>query len=120
MRQLQMGAVEERFAQIIWAHEPVTTSQLVIHAQEELHWKKTTTYTVLKRLCEKGLFQNEHGTVTSLLSQADYDTHRSQQFIEDSFGGSLPAFLAAFCAGKELSSQEVAALREMIERHREV
>lgn len=119
MSDYQMGAVERRFARIIWEREPVSSAQLAQLALQELGWKKSTTYTVLKRLCEKGIFRNEKGCVTSLLTQQEFDALRSERFVEETFEGSLPAFLAAFTSRKPLSDREVALLRQMIERHEE-
>lgn len=116
MSELQMGAVESRFADIIWRHEPITTAELVQYSEAELKWKKTTTYTVLKRLCEKGIFQNEKGTVTSRISREEFYALQSEKFVDDTFGGSLPAFLAAFTTRKALSTKEVEELRRMINR----
>ena len=100
MHELRMAPVETQFAEIIWANEPLTSPELVRLAEESLGWKKSTTYTVLRRLCDRGIFQNQGGVVTSLLSRADYDTAQSRQFVEDSFSGSLPAFITAFTRRK--------------------
>lgn len=114
MNNFQLGAVESRFADLIWEHEPLSSAQLVSLSLEHLQWKKSTTYTVLKRLCEKGLFQNEKGTVTSLISREDFYCTQSEKFVEETFDGSLPAFLAAFTKRKKLSADEVAQLRRMV------
>ena len=119
MSELQMGAIESRFADIIWENEPISTVELVKFSEAKLKWKKTTTYTVLKRLCDKGIFQNNKGTVTPLISRQKFYSVQSERFVADTFDGSLPAFLAAFTAGKPLSPQEVAYLREMIESYEE-
>ena len=119
MTDLQMGAVESRFADIIWEKEPITAAELAKQAGDALGWKKTTSYTVLKRLCDKGIFKNEGGVVTSLISRADYDAVQSEKFVEDQFDGSLPAFLAAFTSRKSLTPQELEALRRMIDEHKE-
>lgn len=119
MSELHMGAAESRFADIVWEHEPITTTALVHISETELQWKKTTTYTVLKRLCEKGIFQNEHGTVTSLLSREEFYARQSERFVDETFGGSLPAFLAAFTKRKALSEEEVRTLRDMIDSYKE-
>ena len=97
-----LGVVETHFAELIWQHEPLTSGELVKLCEQELQWKKSTTYTVLKKLCEHGIFQNENGTVTSLLSQEGYNAVQSEKFVEDTFDGSLPAFLAAFTTRKSL------------------
>ena len=120
MADLQMGALESRFADIIWSNEPLTSSELARRSEETLGWKKTTSFTVLKRLCDKGIFQNIKGTVTSLLSREEYFAKQSQKFVEDTFQGSLPAFLAAFTSGKALTKEEVAQLRRMVAEYEEV
>lgn len=119
MTDLHMGVAESRFADIIWEHEPIATTVIVQICEKELQWKKTTTYTVLKRLCEKGIFQNERGTVTSLLSREEFYARQSERFVEETFGGSLPAFLAAFTKRKALSEEEVRTLRDMIDAYKE-
>ena len=114
MGELQMGVIESRFADIIWQNEPVATTELVKLSQKELNWKKTTTYTVLKRLCDKGIFRNDKGTVTSLISKSEFYSVQSEKFVDETFGGSLPAFLAAFTARKSLTREEVDELRRMV------
>lgn len=110
----QMGAVESRFADIIWENEPVTSTVLARKSEETLNWKKSTTYTVLKRLCDKGIFINEKGTVRSLISRDDFYSLQSERFVEDTFEGSLPAFLTAFTKRKNLTEAEVEHLRRMV------
>jgi BlaI family penicillinase repressor len=111
----KLGAVEARFADLIWKNEPLSSAQLVHLAQEELGWKKSTTYTVLKRLSQRGLFQNQGGTVTALMTRADFYAAQSQQFVEESFDGSLPAFLTAFTTRKKLSEEELDQLQKLID-----
>ncbi len=118
MEDLKLGVVEARFADIIWDHEPLSSGQLVSLCLEELKWKKPTTYTVLRKLCERGIFQNVNGTVTSLISREEFHARQSEQFVETTFDGSLPAFIAAFTSRKELSEQEAEEIRRMIDRHR--
>ncbi len=115
----QLGAVESRFAEIIWENEPISSAELTRRSLEILQWKKSTTYTVLKRLCDKGIFQNQGGIVTSLISRQDLHALQSEKFVADTFDGSLPAFLAAFASRKSLSAEEVAALRRMIDEYGE-
>ena len=117
MEDYRLGEMEQRFAQLIWAHEPIGSGELVKLCEKELNWKKSTTYTCLKRLCEKGIFQNEDGIVTSILSQEEFVAKQSEQFVEDTFKGSLPGFLAAFCSRKKLSKDEVEALKRIIEEN---
>ena len=120
MSDMKLGSVESRFADIIWRNEPLTSGQLVQLCQQELNWKKPTTYTVLRKLCERGLFKNENGTVTSLISREAFQSLQSEQFVEETFKGSLPAFIAAFTARKTLSPEEIAQIRAMIDSYGEV
>lgn len=115
----QMGVIESRFAQIIWENEPIASSALAKRSEEELGWKKSTTYTVLKRLCDKGIFRNDNGTVSSRISKEELDSVQSEQFVSENFGGSLPAFLSAFTLRKKLSPEEVAELRRMVDQYGE-
>ncbi len=117
MSQLQMGAIESRFADIIWNNEPISTTELVKLSEMELKWKKTTTYTVLKRLCEKGIFINNKGEVTSLISRGDYYSAQSEKFVDETFDGSLPAFFAAFTSKKRLTKDEISKIRKMIDEY---
>lgn len=119
MQDISLGVIEAKFADIIWSNAPLPSSALVVKAQEVLGWKKSTTYTVLKRLCEKGIFENNGGTVTVKLSREEFYALQSQRFVEETFQGSLPAFLAAFTSGKRLTEQEVAQLRQLVRDHEE-
>ena len=114
-----MGVIESRFAEIIWQNEPISSTELVKRSEALLGWKKSTTYTVLKRLCDKGIFENNKGTVTSLVSKTDFYSHQSEKFVEETFDGSLPAFLAAFTAHKRLTQDEVSELRRMVKSYEE-
>lgn len=118
MSEVTMGTIESRFAEIIWQKEPVSSTELVKLAAEALDWKKSTTYTVLRRLCERGIFQNQNGTVTSLLSKEEFYALQSERFVEETFSGSLPAFLAAFTARKKLSEEEIRQLQSLIDQSR--
>ena len=115
MSEYTMGAVEMRFAEIIWEHEPVASGELVKLCEKELNWKKSTTYTVLRRLCQKGIFTSENGTVTSLMSRQMFQARQSEVIIEESFAGSLPAFVAAFTSRKKLSTKEIKELKKVVE-----
>ena len=118
MDDLKLCESDYRFMSIIWDHEPVSSRMLVELCQQELGWKKSTTYTVLKRLCERGIFQNNDGTVTSLISKQDFYAVQSEKFVEETFSGSLPAFLAAFTTRKKLSDAEINELQELINQSR--
>ena len=115
MAELQLGVIEARFADMIWEREPVTSSELVKLAAEAFTWKRTTTHTVLKRLCDKGLFENNNGTVTSLISRPKFYSMQSRKFVEDAFDGSLPAFIAAFTNNRRLTPEEADRIRKMID-----
>jgi len=119
MEDYKLGVVESRFAEIIWAHEPLPSRELVALCQQELNWKKPTTYTVLRKLCERGIFQNENGLVSSKISREEFYALQSEKYVTDSFQGSLPAFLAAFTQRKALSKEDIAQLRQMIDSYGE-
>ena len=117
MGDMRLGAIEAKFADLIWSNEPLSSAELVKLAAQELDWKKSTTSTVLRRLCEKGIFQNEDGTVTSKLSKSEFSAVQSEQFVEETFDGSLPAFLAAFTTRKALTAAEIAEIQQMIDSY---
>ena len=116
MSELQLGIVEAKFADLIWGRVPVTSSELVKLCADRFQWKRTTTHTVLKRLCEKGLFENNDGTVTARMSREEFYTRHSRQYVASTFGGSLPAFLAAFTGGGRLTEEERAQLQALLNR----
>lgn len=117
MTDYKLGEVESRFADIIWENEPLTTKELVEICGRELHWKRTTTYTVLKKLSEHGVFQMKDKQVTSLISKDDYYAARSELFVEETFQGSLPAFIAAFTKRKALTEKEISEIQEIIDNY---
>ena len=118
MSDKKMGVLESRFADFIWNNEPIASGQLVKIAGKELGWKPTTSYTVLKRLCERGIFQNKDGAVTSLISRDEFYALQSERFVEETFDGSLPAFLAAFGSRKRMSDVEIEDLKKIIDGFR--
>ncbi|MBQ8210820.1 MAG: BlaI/MecI/CopY family transcriptional regulator [Clostridia bacterium] len=115
MEELKLGIVEARFADIIWQNEPLTTRELVALCEKELEWKRTTTYTVLKKLCDRGIFKTENKIVTSLICKDEFYAIQSEKFVEDTFEGSLPAFIAAFASRKKPSAKELEEIRRMID-----
>ena len=115
MSEIQLGALEFKFAEIIWENEPVTTVQLCNLAAEALNWHKSTTYTVLRRICDKGIFRNENSTITSILNRGEYFTARSRCVVNEEFEGSLPAFIAAFSINEKLTAEQATALRALID-----
>ena len=118
MADMRLGVVETRFADLIWEHEPISSGELVKLCEEKLSWKKSTTYTILRRLCERGIFSNDKGTVTSLISKDEFYAMQSEKFVEDTFEGSLPMFLAAFSTRKKLSDDEINQLQKFIDEMR--
>ncbi|NLX75370.1 MAG: BlaI/MecI/CopY family transcriptional regulator [Synergistaceae bacterium] len=115
----KLGELEMKFADLIWNNEPISSGDLVKLATDSLVWKKPTTYTVLRKLCEKGFFKNENSSVTSLISKDEYMAMQSEKFVEETFSGSLPKFLAAFSKRKDLSDAEVTQIQELIDRYKE-
>ena len=118
MNQTKLGVMESRFAQIIWDNAPMTTRRMVELCQQELNWARTTTYTVLKKFCDRGLFKMEKKMVTVLVSQAEFNAMRSEELVMDAFGGSLPAFFVAFGSRKKLSDKEIDELQKIIDSMR--
>ncbi len=114
-----MGVIEAKFAEIIWEREPITSAELVRESEKLFSWKKSTTFTVLKRLCEKGIFKNEGSKVSSSISREEFYSLQSQRFVQENFSGSLPAFLAAFASGKALTKEEIDELRRMVDNFEE-
>lgn len=117
MAQYKLGEVEAAFANLIWDNEPMPSSRLVELCAEKLGWKKSTTYTVLRKLCGRGIFQNAGGTVSSLISREEFAARRSEEFMEEEFDGSLPRFLAAFTRRKRLSQSEIEQLQRLIDEY---
>lgn len=118
MEEYSLGIVEGKFADIVWEHAPLSTGELVKLCEEALEWKRTTTYTVLKKLNERGIFENQNGTVVVLVSREDFYARQSEQYVQRSFGGSLPGFLAAFTSRKKLTEEEVKELQRIIDESR--
>ena len=118
MNDYKLGNIESSFADIIWNEEPLQSSELVRISEEKFGWKKSTTYTVLKRLCKKGIFKNNNGTVSSLISRDDFYSAKSEKFVDESFGGSLPAFIAAFTKRKNLNKEEIDQILKMIKDYK--
>lgn len=115
MAEIKLGEIESRFADIIWTNEPLTSRRLSELAEAELGWKRPTSYTILRRLCERGLFQNKNGTVTSLIKKDEFHAIQSENFVDETFEGSLPAFLTAFVKRKKLTENEIDELQKLID-----
>ena len=117
--EIQLGVIEARYADMIWEHEPVTSSELVKLTAVAFNWKRTTAHNVLRRLIDKGLFQNENRVVTSVISRDEFYSRQSRQYVEDTFAGSLPAFIAAFTQNSRLTQEEADVIRKMIDQAEE-
>ena len=119
MEEIKLGMVEARFADIVWNREPISTKELVKVCALELNWKRTTTYTVLKKLSDKGIFETRDSMVTSLISKEEFSAIQSENFVEQTFEGSLPAFIAAFATRKKPTKEELEEIRRMIDTLKE-
>lgn len=119
MEQYRLGEMEEKFAEMIWKKEPVSSGELVKLCEEAFNWKKSTTYTMLKRLCERQIFENNSGMVSARIKREEFHAMQGEELIEKSFGGSLPRFLAAFTRRNQLKTEEVEALQKLINEYKE-
>ena len=111
----RLGEVESRFADLIWTNAPISSGELAKLAQAKIGWKKTTSYTVLKRLCDRGIFQNNKGIIIPLIGREDFYANQSEEYVQHVFSGSLPAFLVAFGRRKKLSEAEIDELKHIID-----
>lgn len=114
MTEMRLGMVESRFADIVWQNAPLSTKKLVELCKTDLDWARTTTYTVLKKLCDRGIFKTENSTVTVLITKDEFHAIQSEQFVDNTFKGSLPAFIAAFASRKNLTQEEIQQIEEML------
>lgn len=119
MEQYKLGDMEQKFADLIWEKEPIGSGELAKLCEKAFAWKRTTTYTMLKRLCKRGLFANENGMVSALMSREEFQAAKGEQFINETFEGSLPQFLTAFSKRNRLTEEDVAGLMKLIEEYRE-
>ena len=119
MEELKLCESDFRFMSILWEHEPLSSGELVTLCTAELGWKKSTTYTVLKKLCQRGFAQNEGSVVIALVPRDRVQAYESERLVERTFGGSLPVFLASFLGGKTISDEEAAELKRLIDQHKE-
>lgn len=119
MEQYKLGEMEQKFADMIWENEPVSSRDLTILCEKEFNWKRSTTYTMLKRLCDRNIFQNNNGTVTALMSKNEFGAAQGEAFLSEAFNGSLPQFFAAFTRRKKLSKKEINELQQLIDEHKE-
>ena len=115
MEERKLGLVEGKFADLIWRHAPLTTKELVVLCERELNWKRTTTYTVLKKLCDRGIFATKDSEITSVISKDGFYAIQSEEFVKNNFHGSLPAFIAAFTTRNALSREELEEVKKLVE-----
>jgi len=120
MEQYKLGEMEQRLADLIWAHQPISSRTLTELCADAFAWKRTTTYTMLKRLCDRNIFENQSGTVVALMSKNEFQAAQGEQFINETFGGSLPRFFAAFTRRNKLSEKEINELQRLIDEHKEI
>lgn len=119
MNNLKLCESDYRFMLVVWESEPVASGQLVALCSEKLGWKKPTTYTVLRKMCEKGLLKNENTVVSAVIPKEQVQAYESEHFIERTFEGSLPQFLASFFGNKTISQKEADELKRLIDEHKE-
>lgn len=119
MEQYKLGDMEQRFADLIWKQAPISTRSLTELCAESFGWKRTTTYTMLKRLCQRSIFENQNGTVSALMTKEEFAAAQGEQFLSETFGGSLPRFFAAFTRRNRLSDNEINELQRLIDEYKE-
>ena len=119
MADYRLAEVESRFADIIWEHAPIHSPKIVEMAAKELNWKKSTTYTVLKKLCDRGIFKNEYALVTALLTRDEFYAKQSVKYVDDTYGGSLPRFITSFVSGRRLTDKQADEIKRLIDEYRE-
>ena len=117
-KNINLTAAEEKLAALIWKEAPLTSVELTQIADNQMDWKRTTTYTVLKKLCDKGVFKNENANVSVVLTRDELIAHQSRSYVEDTFGGSLPKFIASFFGGREISEEQAVELKRLIDEHK--
>lgn len=118
-KDIKLAEIESRFVELIWQREPVSSGDLVLLCEKELNWKKSTTYTVLRRLCQKGILKNDEAVVSSVIKKEEYMARCSEQIVEDTFEGSLPQFVAAFMSRKKLSRKQIDEIQKLIDEYKE-
>jgi predicted transcriptional regulator len=119
MAKYRLAAAESRFADLIWEHAPLHSPKLVEIAEKEMNWKRTTTYTVLKKLCDRGIFKNEYALVTALMTRDEFYAGQSVKYVDDTYGGSLPKFITSFVNGRKLTVEQADEIQRLIDEYRE-
>jgi len=119
MKKYKLGKMEQKFANLIWKNAPVSTHDLIMLCSESFDWKRTTTYTMLKRLCDRELFVTDNGIVKIILSKEDFSTEKGKEFLDETFDGSMPRFITAFTRRGKLNEKEVQEIQQLIDEYRE-
>jgi predicted transcriptional regulator len=119
MADYRLAEAESRFADLIWKHAPLHSPKLVELAEKEMNWKKSTTYTVLKKLCDRGIFKNEYALVTALITRDEFYAGQSVKYVDDTYGGSLPKFITSFVSGRKLTDKQADEIQRLIDEYRE-
>lgn len=119
MEQFKLGEMEQKFAELIWENEPIRSMELLQICEKEFQWKKSTMFTMLKRLCDRKIFVNNKGIVTSLMSKEEFQAAQGEKFIKETFGGSLPQFLTTFTRHRKLSKKEISEIKKLIDEYEE-
>ncbi len=119
MENYKLGEMEQKFADIIWSNAPLKSSELVTICASEFSWKRTTTYTMLKRLCDRKIFENDKGMIKVLMTKSEFGAYQGEQFLSEAFSGSLPAFITAFSKHKKLNDDEISEIQRLIDEHKE-
>jgi predicted transcriptional regulator len=119
MSDFKLAPGEAKFADLIWAHAPIASPELVKLSEREMNWKKSTTYTVLKKLCGRGIFKNENALITALLTRDEFYANRSVKYVDDTYGGSLPKFITSFVSGRKLTDKQADEIQRLIDEYRE-
>jgi predicted transcriptional regulator len=119
MTDYKLAEAESRFADLIWEHAPIHSPKLAKMSEDVMKWKKSTTYTVLKKLCDKGIFKNEYALVTAVLTRDEFYANRSVKYVDDTYGGSLPKFITSFVSGRGLTDTQADEIQRLIDEYRE-
>jgi predicted transcriptional regulator len=119
MGSYKLADTESKFADLVWDNAPINSGELVLLSEKVMKWKKSTTYTILKRLCDKGIFENDNATITVAISRDEYLARQSRRYVEDAFGGSLPKFITSFIGGKRLTDKQADEIQRLIDEYRE-
>jgi predicted transcriptional regulator len=119
MRNYKLADTESKFADLIWDNAPISSGDLVKLSEDVMQWKKSTTYTILKRLCDRGIFKNEYAMITAVLTRDEFYATQSVKYVDDTYGGSLPKFITSFVSGRTLTDKQADEIQRLIDQYRE-